>query len=100
MVRYMQAWFFRSREHYEHLQHENVHCLDNHGCRSGVDGEQGYDLGEFNEYEEPLDTLIEAFRNLTQKAATVQHYLQLKYLAWIISDCLECGMHFVVISNF
>lgn len=99
MVGYMNAWLFESRVAY--IAHEGQHkYTDEENCvHSDVNGQQGYDLGEFNEYEGPLDELIDAVRLLTQTAFDKCDFTRLRFLNWIIADCLECQMRYVVIRN-
>lgn len=95
MGRTMKALLFHSREEYQGYDGD----WGDYHCQSSVEGQHGHDLGEFNQYADTLQALQDATRTLSARAMTTQDYLVLKFLTWIIWDCMDCGRQYVFIMN-
>lgn len=95
----MEAYFFASKEAYEQFEADERNSLSEYVCHSDVSGTQRVDLGRYNDCQRTVEEMQSEVATLAAVASTAADYEVVKFLAWILQDCLDCDMHYIVIIN-
>lgn len=98
MGRCLTVALFTDKSAYLQFKHDYEGSLEG-AVKADCSGEERIDLGKYNECQYTLDEMKHELICYTQTAHTYSEFIVIRYLAWIIADCLEIDCHFIVIDN-
>lgn len=103
MGKYLEVYLFDDYDHYKRHKREHQDCWRDYAPRGRMSGQQGLNLGLYNEWKGTTHNLETIFVGEVQRQfleKTKKNFVLLKILAWILDECHEGTVYgYVVMEN-